>query len=102
MHVPLELTVRIWFSSNAHILTGISFNFKREEDCENHRVQSLEFGKLTTTTEADSGSGSVTMILICPITIVLDNDSYLFVVDSGNHRVMDQNANGFRCLVGCT
>ena len=69
---------------------------------ENHRAQLLACGKLTAITEAGSGSASVAMTLICSTTIVLDDDSYSFVVDSGNNCVMDQDANVFWCLVGCT
>jgi hypothetical protein len=32
---------------------------------------------------------------------VLDADKYLFIVDSGNHRIIGSGPAGFRCVAGC-
>ncbi|CAF1347888.1 unnamed protein product [Adineta ricciae] len=42
-----------------------------------------------------------TFELNCPNGITLDNEGFVFVVDSNNHRIIGQNSNGFHCLVGC-
>ncbi|UJR07159.1 hypothetical protein I4U23_011447 [Adineta vaga] len=45
---------------------------------------------------------AVSFALHCPTGVVLDADGYLFIVDSGNNRIIRSGPNGFRCVVGCT
>ncbi|CAF1573485.1 unnamed protein product [Rotaria magnacalcarata] len=45
---------------------------------------------------------AVSFQLHCPTGIVLDADGYLFIVDSGNNRIVRSGPNGFRCVVGCS
>jgi sugar lactone lactonase YvrE len=70
-------------------------------DCHNHRVQLFQSGELNGITVAGSLSPNPTINLRCPIGIVLDAEKNLFIVDSGNHRIVGLSSNGFRCLVGC-
>ena len=71
-------------------------------DCYNDRIQRFRSGKLNATTVAGNGSSNGTSIsLHQPRGVVLDGDGYLFITDSGNHRIVGEDANGFRCLVGC-
>lgn len=44
----------------------------------------------------------VSFPLHCPTGVVLDADGYLFIVDSGNNRIVRSGPNGFRCVVGCS
>jgi hypothetical protein len=44
----------------------------------------------------------VSFPLHCPTGVVLDADGYLFIVDSGNNRVVRSGPDGFRCVVGCS
>lgn len=32
----------------------------------------------------------------------MDADGYLFIVDSGNHRIIGSGPTSFRCVVGCS
>jgi len=70
-------------------------------DCLNNRVQLFQSGELNGITVAGSTSLNPTINLNCPTGIVLDAEKYLFIVDSGNHRIVGSGLNGFRCLVGC-
>ena len=70
-------------------------------DCYNDRIQRFRSGKLNATTVAGNGSSNGTITLNQPRGVVLDGDGYLFITDSGNHRIVGEDANGFRCLVGC-
>ncbi|CAF4707119.1 unnamed protein product [Rotaria sp. Silwood1] len=45
---------------------------------------------------------SETIILNNPTHVTLDTDGYLFIVDSGNNRIVGSGPNGFRCIVGCS
>ncbi|CAF2064970.1 unnamed protein product [Rotaria magnacalcarata] len=45
---------------------------------------------------------AVSFPLHCPTGVVLDADGYLFIVDSGNNRIVQSGPNGFRCVVGCS
>ena len=50
-----------------------------------------------------AGSGAPGTINIrYPVTVVLDVDEYMFIVDSGNNRIIGSGPDGFRCVVGCT
>jgi sugar lactone lactonase YvrE len=70
-------------------------------DTQNNRIQLFHSGKLSGITVAGRGAPG-TIILNYPKDVVLDNDGYLFIVDSYNHRIVGSGLNGFRCLVGCS
>ncbi|CAF1190915.1 unnamed protein product [Adineta ricciae] len=70
-------------------------------DCGNDRVKFFKSQTLTGTTKVGNGSSYITFDLSCPTGIALDSQSYLFIVDSHNNRIIGQNSNGFRCVVGC-
>ena len=70
-------------------------------DHDNNRIQRFKCGETNGTTVA--GREAVgTIELKSPTAIVLDADGYLFIVDSGNHRVIRSGPNGFRCVAGCS
>ena len=71
-------------------------------DCGNDRIQLFQSGQLTAVTVLGNGSSNTDIILRCPTHVVLDNDGYLFVVDSYNHRIIGSSWNGSRCVVGCS
>jgi hypothetical protein len=70
-------------------------------DCRNNRIQLFQSGELNGITVAGSTSPNPTINLNCPTGIVLDAEKYVFIVDSGNHRIVGSGLNGFRCLIGC-
>ncbi|CAF1152441.1 unnamed protein product [Adineta steineri] len=70
-------------------------------DSLNDRVQLFQSGESNGITVAGSGSQKPTIILICPIAIILDAEKYSFIVDNNNHRIVGSGLNGFRCLFGC-
>jgi hypothetical protein len=70
-------------------------------DCGNDRVQLFQSEELNGITVAGSTSPNPTINLFCPTGIVLDAEKNIFIVDSGNHRIVGSGLNGFRCLVGC-
>ena len=70
-------------------------------DFGNNRIQMFRLGQLSGTTVAGTGATG-TVSLLNPTSVILDRDGYLFIVDSGNHRVIGSSANGFRCLIGCS
>ncbi|CAF1303490.1 unnamed protein product [Adineta steineri] len=70
-------------------------------DCYNHRVQLFQPGESNGITVAGSTSVNPTITLRCPSGIILDDEKYLFILDSGNSRIVGSSLNGFRCLVGC-
>ncbi len=79
----------------------VSINFDLYvADCNNDRVQLFQLGQLNAITVAGN-QVSQTITLSCPTGVVLDADNYLFIVDSGNHRIIGSGPTGFRCLVGC-
>ena len=66
----------------------------------NDRVQLFRNGQRRGRTVA--GKGSIgTIALSRPTGVIVDADGYLFIVDSGNHRIVGSDRNGFRCVVGC-
>ncbi|CAF1438157.1 unnamed protein product, partial [Adineta steineri] len=70
-------------------------------DCGNDRVQLFLSGQVTATTVA--GSTAIgTISLDCPSDVALDNDGYLFIVDSSNNRIIGSGPNGFRCIIACS
>ncbi|CAF4067561.1 unnamed protein product [Adineta steineri] len=70
-------------------------------DCQNNRVQFFPLGQSNGITVAGSGAPS-TISLVCPDGITLDANSYLFIVDQNNQRIVGSGPYGFRCLFGCT
>ncbi|CAF1037056.1 unnamed protein product [Adineta steineri] len=70
-------------------------------DCRNDRVQLFELGESNGITVAGSESLNPTITLDCPSGIILDAEKYLFILDSGNGRIVGSSVNSFRCLVGC-
>ena len=70
-------------------------------DCNNHRVQLFRSGEVNATTVAGySAIGNIA--LNCPTEVMLDGNGYLFIVDSGNNRIIASGPYGFRCIAGCT
>ncbi|CAF4060500.1 unnamed protein product, partial [Adineta steineri] len=69
-------------------------------DCGNNRVQLFLSGQVTATTVAGSTAAG-TILVSCPSDVALDNDGYLFIVDSTNNRIIGSGPNGFRCIIGC-
>ena len=70
-------------------------------DSWNQRVQLFRAGEMHAETVADSKlTGDVP--LSAPTGVVLDADGCLFIVDSGNNRIIRLVPNGFRCVVGCS
>ena len=70
-------------------------------DTNNHRIQLFKSGQLNATTIAGAEVvGSV--VLRYPAAVMLDGDGYLFILDSGNVRVVGSGPYGFRCVIGCT
>ena len=82
------------------IFVDVKFNLY-VADCGNDRVQLFQSGQLNGTTVAGNGALD-TITLSCPTSVVLDADSYLFIVDYSSHRVVGSGPNGFRCIAGCT
>jgi hypothetical protein len=70
-------------------------------DWNNGRIQMFPPGQLKGITVAGTGA-SGTIVLYGPTAVVLDADSYLFIVDMLNNRVVGSGPDGFRCLVGCS
>ena len=70
-------------------------------DWGNNRIQLFRRGELNATTVAGNGA-SGTIVLREPTGVVLDADGYLFIVDSGKHRIIGSGPHGFRCVVGCS
>ena len=70
-------------------------------DFNNDRIQLFRDEELNATTVVGAAAPG-TISLYRPISIVVDADGYLFIVDRGNHRIVGSGPYGFRCLVGCS
>ncbi|CAF4019132.1 unnamed protein product [Adineta steineri] len=70
-------------------------------DCINNRVQMFAPGQLIGITKAGNGATG-TITLNCPHAITFDANSYMFLIDTNNNRVVGSGPYGFRCLFGCT
>lgn len=70
-------------------------------DSGNVRVQLFQWGQRNATTVAGNWSLG-TIPRNSPRGITLDDDDYLFILDSGNNRIIGSGPYGFRCLVGCS
>ncbi|CAF0882064.1 unnamed protein product [Adineta steineri] len=66
-------------------------------DFVNNRIQKFASGRLNGTTIA---TGDIT--LYHPTSVTLDADGYLFIVDSGNSRIVGSGSYGFRCIAACS
>ena len=67
----------------------------------NDRIQLFQAGEMTASTVVVNGpNGAITISR--PTGVVLDGDGYLFIVDSGHHRIVGSGPEGFRCVVGCS
>lgn len=91
--------------SKAHMLAhprGIFVNIDLDlyvADCNNHRVQLFLPGKF----EGKTVAGTLgTIILDYPSSIVLDVHNYMYIVDTGNNRIVAGTPDGFRCILACT
>ena len=69
-------------------------------DFGNDRVQLFRRGKVNAVTVAGNGT-SGNILLRRPVGVVLDADGYLFIMDSGNHRIVRSAPNGFHCVARC-
>ena len=93
--------------SASHMLNGPNGIFVTESldlylaDWGNDRIQLFRSGELNGATVAGNGS-TETIELYHPISIILDADGYLFILDGGNSRIVGSGPYGFRCLVGCS
>lgn len=65
-------------------------------DCFNDRIQFFLNQSNNGTTIS---TGQIT--LKYPTGIIKDGNGFLFIVDQGNHRIIQENINGFRCLISC-
>lgn len=70
-------------------------------DCGNNRVQLFSQSSSNGLTVVGNGSSQTSISLNCPTSVTLDQNGYLFVVDSNNHRIIGSNANGYQCVAGC-
>lgn len=70
-------------------------------DSLNNRIQRFDFGSNNGTTVAGNGlMGSLTLLM--PMDVILDANGYMFILDTGNHRIIGSGPLGFRCIVGCS
>ncbi|CAM4828439.1 unnamed protein product [Rotaria magnacalcarata] len=82
------------------IFVDINFNLY-VADSDNDRIQLFQPGNLNGTTVAGNGAPG-TIELSYPVSVVLDADGYLFIVDCQNNRIVGSGPNGFLCIVGCS
>ncbi|CAF4191046.1 unnamed protein product, partial [Adineta steineri] len=66
-----------------------------------YRIQLFQSKQSSGITVAGSTSINTTIALSSPTGIVLDGGSYLFIVDTGNNRIVRSTSNGFHCIIGC-
>lgn len=72
-------------------------------DCENHRIQRFKRDVANGETVLNDTRKINNKELHCPTDVILDADSNLYIVDSGNNRVIVVTPNSAysRCLIGC-
>ena len=69
-------------------------------DKNNDRIQRFPCGQLNATTiVGNTVPGTITLYF--PVAVIFDPDDYIFITDSGNHRIIGSGPFGFRCIVGC-
>lgn len=70
-------------------------------DTLNDRIQLFRSGHLDGITVVGNGSVNPTIFLEKTRSVVLDAHKYMFIVDTGNNRIVASGPQGFRCLFGC-
>ena len=70
-------------------------------DSVNNRIQLFREGEINATTMTINGTNGIIITLWRPSGVMLDQDGYLFIVDSYNHRVIGSDRWGFRCVAAC-
>ncbi|CAF1264590.1 unnamed protein product [Adineta ricciae] len=70
-------------------------------DYGNDRIQLFLFGEINGSTIAGNKSTNYTITLNGPTDVLLNEQNYLFIVDSNNHRIVRSGPNGFYCIIGC-
>ncbi|CAF1140418.1 unnamed protein product [Adineta ricciae] len=70
-------------------------------DCYNHRVQWFQLEQSNATTIAGQGSTENNIRLYFPTGILLDAENYIFILESGNGRIIRSGSSGYRCIIGC-
>ncbi|CAF0763322.1 unnamed protein product [Adineta steineri] len=70
-------------------------------DCNNNRIQRFKSGEMNGTTVAGSTAPG-TISLSYPGSVAVTGDGYLFIMDSGNYRIIRSSAGGFQCVAGCS
>mgnify|MGYP001031726875 FL=1 len=68
-------------------------------DYSNNRIQLFHPGEINAITVAGTLN---TTELRNPISVVLDANNYIYIVDNGNHRIVASTPYGLRCIVSCT
>jgi hypothetical protein len=79
----------------------VDTDFLYVADSGNDRIQRFRLNESHGETVAGNESNK-TMSLSRPTAVALDANGSLFIVDSGNHRIVESGPNGFRCIVGCS
>lgn len=69
-------------------------------DCGNDRVQLFKKDSREGITVVGRGINT-TANLDCPVSVILDQDGFLFIVDYHNHRIVVSDSTGFRCIPQC-
>lgn len=69
-------------------------------DCGNDRIQLFKKDSREGLTIVGKGTNTTTN-LDCPVSVILDHDGYLFIVDYHNHRIVVSDSTGFRCIPQC-
>lgn len=92
----------LWNTLNAPCGIFVDTNFDLYvADRDNHRILRFQQGQLDGKIVAGDRKAILDIYLDMPTSIILDAEKYLYIVDSGYHRVVASGKSGFRCLVGC-
>lgn len=70
-------------------------------DCFNHRIQLFKSGQIIGETLVGE-TEALSIRLLCPSGVFVDANNDLFIIDSGNNRLIRSNSNGFYCIIGCS
>jgi DNA-binding beta-propeller fold protein YncE len=71
-------------------------------DSGNNRIQLFHYNNVNGNGITVAGIAAPTSFALNnPTNVILDADSYLFIVDSNNHRIIRQTSYGFQCIIGC-
>ena len=71
-------------------------------DCYKRRVKLFHSGQTKGITVLGDETTPFRILLLCPTSVFVDANKYLFTVDSGNGRIIRSNSHGFECIVGCS